>query len=57
MSGDLGSIVAEYLMAVTLIDVAAFNRTMKIIENKQTDVIGLIEFAGDIDAQISVLSI
>lgn len=56
MSGDLGSIVAEYLMAVTLIDVAAFNRTMKIIENKQTDVIGLIEFAGDIDAQISVLS-
>lgn len=56
MSGDLGSIVVEYLMAVTLIDVAAFNRTMKIIENKQTDVIGLIEFAGDIDAQISVLS-
>lgn len=56
MSGDLGSIVAEYLMAVTLIDVAAFNRTMKIIENKQKDVIGLIEFAGDIDAQISVLS-
>lgn len=56
MTGDVLAILADYIWGATLLDVSMFNHIMKIIYDKQEDVITLLEFAGEIDSEISVLS-
>lgn len=56
MTGDVLAILAEYIWGATLLDVSMFNHIMKIIYDKQADVMTLLEFAGEIDSEIAVLS-
>lgn len=56
MAGDLNAMLQDYLMGITLIDVAAFNHIMKAIHDKQDKVLLLYEFVGKIDMLISVAS-
>ena len=56
MSGDLMYLLRDYLMGITLLDVATFNHIMKLIEHKQDKVLLLYEFAGKIDMAISIAS-
>lgn len=56
MTGDLAAMLQDYLMGVTLIDVAMFNHIMRAIHNKQEKVLLLYEFVGQMDVLISVAS-
>lgn len=56
MTGDLMAVLNDYLMGITLADIAAFNHMMKLIQNKQDKVLLLYEFAGEIDMLISIVS-
>ena len=56
MSGDVASIFQDYLMGITLYDIVAFNRIMKLIEDKREDVMTLYCFAGTVDMEIAVAS-
>lgn len=56
LSGDVVAILNDYIWGVTLLDVTLFNYTMKIIYNKQTDVLMLLKLVGEIDVSISILS-
>ena len=56
MSGDVMAILREYIWGILLIDVSMFNHIMKIIANKQKEVLLLLDFVGEIDAEISILS-
>ena len=54
MTGDMGAMLQDYLLGITLIDVAAFNHIMKIIDNKQDMVLALYEFVGQMDMLLAV---
>lgn len=56
MTGDVLAIFREYLWGVLLIDVAMFNHIMKIIADKQTEVLTLLDFVGEMDSDIAILS-
>lgn len=56
MSGDTISILQDYLLGITLYDIAAFNHIVKIIDQKQDKVLQLYEFAGNIDMGIAIAS-
>lgn len=56
MSGDLMGLCGEYLMGITLCDIAVFNHIMRIIDKKQDKVLRILEFTGTIDQTISVAS-
>lgn len=56
LTGDAIAILREYLWGILLIDVSLFNHMMKIISGKQEDVLRLLEFAGRMDSDISILS-
>lgn len=56
MSGDLMYLLNDYLMGITLLDVAVFNHIMKGIYQKKDKVMLLYEFAGKMDMLISVAS-
>lgn len=56
MTGDALAVLADYIWGLTLFDISLFNYIMKIIYNKQADVLTLLEFAGELDSEIAVLS-
>ena len=56
MAGDLVSIFFDYLFGITLIDISMFNWMMRLMEDKQCEVMELFRFAGEVDSDISVLS-
>ena len=56
IAGDLVSLMQDYLMGITLIDVATFNQIVRVIGNRQEQVRALYEFAGEIDMLIAIAS-
>lgn len=56
MAGDIIAQIREYLWGIFLVDVSMFNHIMKIISDKQEDVLGLFNFVGELDADLAVLS-
>ena len=56
MSGDMIATINEYLWGIFLVDVSAFNNMMKIIVNHYKEVNDLMFFAGEVDADIAILS-
>lgn len=56
MTGDVFGIFREYLWGILLIDVSMFNHIMRIIADKQKDVLGLLQFVGEMDSDIAILS-
>ena len=56
LSGDVFALLSDYIWGVTLFDISLFNYIMKIIYDKQDDVMELLEMTGNIDVCISILS-
>lgn len=56
MTGDAVAILREYIWGILLIDVSMFNYIMRIIGDKQEEVLLLLDFVGGIDSDISILS-
>lgn len=56
LSGDVFALLSDYIWGVTLFDISLFNYIMKIIYDKQDDVMELLEMAGKMDVFISILS-
>ena len=56
LSGDACGILNEYIRGIALLDVSTFNHIMKIIADKQDEVMVLLEFVGNIDCNIAILS-
>ena len=56
MTGDLSAMLQDYLLGITLIDVAMFNHIMKLIDNKQDKVLLLYEFVGQVDMLLAIAS-
>lgn len=56
MTGDAMSILTDYIWGVMLLDVSMFNHIMKVIKDKQEEVMTLLDFAGEIDSEIAILS-
>ncbi|MBR3770590.1 MAG: hypothetical protein IKL06_08665 [Lachnospiraceae bacterium] len=56
MTGDMTAMLQDYLMGITLIDVAMFNHIMKLIDNKQDKVLFLYELVGQMDMLLSIVS-
>lgn len=56
MTGDVVAILREYIWGILLIDVSTFNHIMRIIDDKQENVLLLLDFVGEIDSDISILS-
>ncbi len=54
--GDMVAVLADYLYSMTLMDIISFNRIVDLIENKSEDVDKIMEFVGNVDADISILS-
>jgi len=54
MTGDITAMLQDYLLGITLVDVAAFNHIMKLIHSKQDKVLLLYEFVGQMDMLLSV---
>ncbi len=55
MLGDPISLMQDYLLGITLYDVAAFNRIMKALDKKQDKLLLVYQFAGEIDMVNAVL--
>lgn len=56
MTGDMLGLIQDYLMGITLLDVAAFNRIVTVLGDKCAEVRLLYEFAGELDMLISIAS-
>ena len=56
LSSDVFALLSDYIWGVTLVDISLFNYIMKIIYDKQDDVMELLEMTGSIDVCISILS-
>lgn len=56
MTGEVMAILREYLWGILLIDVSMFNHMMKILSDKQKEVLELLNFVGQIDSEIAILS-
>ena len=56
MTGDLIGILADYLMGITLIDVARIDGILKMIEENREAVSDVFTFVGRLDAAIGILS-
>ena len=56
MSGDAIAMMFDYVWGIFLIDISAFNYIMKGIEKNLDDVFLLIDYVGEIDSEISILS-
>ena len=54
MTGDIAAMLQDYLLGITVVDVAAFNHIMKLIHSKQDKVLLLYEFVGQMDMLLSV---
>lgn len=56
LSGDVAAMFMDYFLGIALIDVSMVNHLMKVIEHKQKEVQCLLEFVGDLDSKIGILS-
>lgn len=56
MTGEVMATLREYLWGILLIDVSMFNHMMKILSDKQKEVLELLNFVGQIDSEIAILS-
>lgn len=56
MMGDAAAVLTEYIWGMLLVDISMFNHIMGIIHNKQEDVLVLLDFVGELDADIAILS-
>jgi len=56
LSGDVFAMLMDYIWGILLIDVSVFNYIMKGIEKKLDDVFLIIDYVGEIDSEIAVLS-
>jgi hypothetical protein len=56
LSSDISALLMEYIQGVFLIDVSFFNYIMKVIDNDRTSVMLVLDYVGDIDAEISIAS-
>lgn len=55
-SGDMMYLAQDYIFGITLLDVSAFNHIMKLVDSRQEEILQLYEFAGSVDAGISIAS-
>lgn len=55
-SGDMGSVLQDYIMGITLYDVSMFNHMMKVVDKKRDEIWKLYCLIGDIDMGISIAS-
>lgn len=56
MTGDVFALFKDYILGVLLIDVISFNHLMKKMQDKQEAVMLLLQYVGEIDTELSVLS-
>lgn len=56
LTGDVFGMLVDYLWGILLIDVSVFNYIMKVIQHKLDDVFLLIDYVGELDYSVSVLS-
>lgn len=54
LTGDMQSLVAEYLWGITLIDIATFNYIVNAINGKEQQILELYKFLGELDVAISI---
>lgn len=56
LSGDVATMFMDYFWGITLIDVSMMNHVMRVIEHKQKEVQCLMNFVGELDSKIGILS-
>jgi len=56
MTGDVIGMFFDYVWGILLVDVSVFNYIMKKICNNIDDVFNIIDYVGEIDSEISILS-
>lgn len=56
MSGEVFALLFDYLWGITLLDLSVFNYIMKNIHDKQDAVVTILNYVGEIDSEIAVLS-
>ncbi len=56
LTGDILGMFREYMWGILLIDVSMFNYIMKIIADKREQVLVLLDFVGQVDSDIAVVS-
>ncbi len=56
MIGDSGGLVLDYIMGITLYDIVAYNRVIKLMETHGDDILTLYKLIGQIDSEIAVSS-
>ncbi len=56
MSGDAFAILFDYIWGITLLDISLFNYIMKNIQDKQDAVISILDYIGEIDSEIAIVS-
>lgn len=56
MIGDGGGLLLDYIMGITLYDIVAYNRVIKLMESHRDDVQTLYKLVGQLDVEIAVAS-
>lgn len=56
MTGEVGGLLLDYIMGITLYDIVTFNRIIKLFEKHKDDILKLYELVGQIDVEIAVSS-
>ncbi len=56
MIGDGGGLLLDYIMGITLYDIIAYNRVIKIMESHRDDILALYKLVGQVDVEIAVAS-
>lgn len=56
MTGDVTAMLQDYLLGITLVDVAAFNHIMRMMHQKREAVLVLYEFVGHMDLLRSIVA-
>lgn len=56
MTGELGGLLLDYIMGISLHDILTFNRIIKLLERQKEDIYKLYELVGQIDVEIAVAS-
>lgn len=56
MIGDGGGLLLDYIMGITLYDIVAYNRVIKLMETHGDDILMLYKLIGQVDAEIAVSS-
>lgn len=54
--GDGGGLILDYIMGITLYDIVAYNRVIKLMESHKDDILTLYKMIGQLDVEIAVAS-